>query len=319
MHAAQVLAFGQAPQYTTVPDLPTTASSSDDTLTIAVQAVGLHNLVRLRASGNHYSAQTVPHTLGVDGVGTISDGPRAGEKVFFNAIPIGRSFQDTIQISAQHVAPLASGADVVQVAALTNPALSSWMALRRRVRDVPKKFSVIILGATSASGRVAIPLLRFLGANRIVGVARNETALKKLDLEEIVVLQENASETVWGDAVKGVDIVLDYLMGEPALKLLEALPGGTRQRTQYVQIGNMAGSDFALPSMLLRSKDLVLSGSGIGSWLPPDISEELPELMQAMALVPKQDIRVEHLKEIEKVWGEKESRRIVFVTDNYTG
>ena len=47
------------------------------------------------------------------------------------------------------------------------------------------------------------------------------------------------------------------------------------------------------------------------------MQEEMPEMMKAMPLVPHEDLRVAHLKEITQVWGEKEKRRIVFVTDNY--
>jgi NADPH:quinone reductase-like Zn-dependent oxidoreductase len=83
----------------------------------------------------------------------------------------------------------------IQVAGLMNPAISSWMALRTRVKDLPKDFTVVVLGATSSSGRVAILLARSLGAGKVVGVARDAAKLAKLDLDQATVLDDEVSTT----------------------------------------------------------------------------------------------------------------------------
>lgn len=275
-------------------------------------------VVRHRAMGDHYSAKTVPHTLGTDGVGEIVSGPNSGKKAYFNALGINKSFQDVVNVLASDVSLLADGVNPVQIAALSNPAMSSWMAIRRRTIQLPKPFTALIIGVTSASGRVATALLRHHGAKKIIGLARNENAMKSLGLDATIVLREPAEQTDFGD-MSGIDVILDYLDGPVALAALTALPGGTGQRTQYLQIGSLAADSFELPAHLLRSKDLWLGGSGIGSWTQKDMQEEMPEMMKAMPMVPREDLRVARLKDVTQVWGEKERRRIVFVTDNYEG
>lgn len=64
MHAAQVTHWGSAPAYieTPTPELP---SRDSNLVQIKVVAAGLHQVVRARAraTGIHYSAKTLPHTL----------------------------------------------------------------------------------------------------------------------------------------------------------------------------------------------------------------------------------------------------------------
>ena len=60
-----------------------------------------------------------------------------------------------------------------------NPAMSSWVALRRRVPIQPGQ-SVLVLGATGNAGAMAVQVARRLGAGRVVGAGRDPGRLGAL-------------------------------------------------------------------------------------------------------------------------------------------
>ncbi len=57
-------------------------------------------------------------------------------------------------------------------AALANPGMSSWAALVERAH-LQRDETVLINGATGASGRLAIQISRHLGAGKIIAAGRN--------------------------------------------------------------------------------------------------------------------------------------------------
>jgi NADPH:quinone reductase-like Zn-dependent oxidoreductase len=61
----------------------------------------------------------------------------------------------------------------VKIAAAMNPAMSSWVGLRRRGPLEPGQ-SVLILGATGSADAMAIQVAKWLGAGRVVGAGRDE-------------------------------------------------------------------------------------------------------------------------------------------------
>ncbi|MCJ1394366.1 hypothetical protein MMC18_007244 [Xylographa bjoerkii] len=304
MHAAQVLEWGHAPQYTSV---PSPAPPSDPSLLqLKVLATGLHRVVRSRASGKHYSSTTLPHAVGIDGVGLTPD----GREVYFSSFASGGgSFSDMVTVPAEDTAPVPPNADRIKIAALVNPGLSSWMALRCRCENLPAAFTVLIMGVTSASGRLAVKVARALGAGRVVGVARDVGAMEALGLDGMVQLK-GPGETEWG-AVGGVDVVLDYVYGPPAVEFLKTLKRG--RRVQYVHIGSLSGElEIMLPGAVLRSTDLTIRGSGQGSFGGRELRREASGLVEAIGKFGEEKVRVCELKDVEKVWAES-GERVVFV------
>jgi D-arabinose 1-dehydrogenase-like Zn-dependent alcohol dehydrogenase len=65
------------------------------------------------------------------------------------------------------------------LAAAMNTAMSSWVALRRRVPIQPGQ-SVLVLGATGNAGAMAVRVARRLGAGRVVGAGRDPGRLAAL-------------------------------------------------------------------------------------------------------------------------------------------
>lgn len=306
MHAAQITQWGEAPQYIEVetPELP---SSDSNLIQIKVQAAGLHQVVRARAQGTHYSAKILPHTPGVDGVGTTT----SGKQVYFStfALPTG-SFTEVINMPKDDVAILPKGVDAVEVAAAMNPMLSSWMALRRRTTNLPANFSVLIVGATSASGTIAIDVARHLGASRVIGVARNLSALKGLGLDETIQMKDPVEQTDFSK-VGHVDVILDYVYGPVTAHLLGSLK--TTAPVQFVQIGTLGTPTMELTATILRSMNITMRGAGPGAWNMGDLRAELPAMAMATNSLRPLGVKVAKLSDVEKVWGEKTKERLVFV------
>jgi hypothetical protein len=81
--------------------------------------------------------------------------------------------------------------------------------------------------------------------------------------------------------------VLDFLWGAVAETAFRALAregfGEDHADIKYVQIGALAGAEAAVPSALLRSRKLTISGSGAGSVAAADIKAQIPAYIQLIA------------------------------------
>jgi NADPH:quinone reductase-like Zn-dependent oxidoreductase len=305
MHTALVTKWGEIPKYVEV-ETPLVPSPDSDLVQLKVIASGLHQVVKSRAEGTHYSAKTLPHVPGIDGVASTAE----GNHVYFSTIATGGSMSEVINVPKKATTPFPDGLDPVQAAAFLNPALSSWMAMRTRTFDLPKNFTVLIMGATTMSGTLAIPIVRSLGATKVIGLARNVAALEALDLDETIQLLEPAENTDFSK-LGDVDVILDYLWGPPSVHLFNQL--ASKVPVQYVQIGVMAGTEANLAAANLRSKNITIRGAGPGAWTFPQLVGEYGNILNALKSVKKQEVRVVKLADIEKVWNEKSAVRMVFV------
>ena len=189
------------------------------------------------------------------------------------------------------------------------------MALTARCENVPNDSTVLIMGATSASGRLAVPLARAFGARRVIGCARNEETLKTLGLDEYIVLQDSAESTDFSK-LGHVDVVLDYVYGPAAVHLLKSLK--CEGKVQYVHIGSLAAHsdrsalEISLPGSVLRSNDLSIRGSGLGAWDLQKVGKEIPALLEALSAVDHENMNVKKLADVETAWNKTENR-MVFV------
>lgn len=281
IHAAVVSSFDAPPRYGPF-DLP--APSGPDQALVDVLATGLHPRVRTGASGSHYtSTGKLPMVPGVDGVGRRED----GRLVYFVADDdlVGPMATRTV-IDTRRSVVLPDGADVVKIAAAMNPAMSAWVALRRRV-PIESGQSVLILGATGNAGRMAVQVAKRLGAGRVVGAGRDLTRLATLPglgADATVALTDDADATAasLAEAAAEVDLVVDYLWGRPAGDAIMALLRARADRGRalnWIQIGSMAGPTVELPSVALRSANFRLQGNGQGAVSTGAYLAELPSLI----------------------------------------
>lgn len=309
MYAAVVTDFAKPPTYQVFPD-PQPVNSTD--VVVEVIAAGLHPLVRSRASGTHYSSTgELPVVPGVDGVGRAPDGTLR----YFVASGTGSMAQHTM-IDLGRSVLLPADADPVAIAGAMNPAMSSWVALRRRATLHPGQ-TVVVLGATGSAGRLAVQVAKHLGARRVIGIGRDRrqlAALGELGADHVVALDEVSAELT---LLRTADIVLDYIWGQPAAELIAGIAAGRHDAAQsltWVQIGSMAGATADIPAAALRAMPLQIVGSGIGSVPAADMLAELPELaVQLSRGTLHTQTRAVPLTEVEQAWLQPENgQRVVF-------
>ena len=282
MKAAIVQGKGQTPVYGDFAEPVASAGESR----VSVTAAAISQLTRGRAAGVHYSSSgRFPFVAGVDGVGRLDDGRR----VYFvlPKAPFGAMAERTIVPSAQCLT-LPADLDDVTAAAIANPGMSSWAAYKERAR-LKAGETVLVNGATGASGRLAVQIARYLGAKKIIATGRNAEALKSVAaLGADVTINLTADEAALEEAFKaqfsaGIDVVIDYLWGASAERLLAAAAKAGREATpmRFVQVGSISGSDIKLPSAVLRSSAIELMGSGIGSISLERLARAIGELLHA--------------------------------------
>jgi hypothetical protein len=117
----------------------------------------------------------------------------------------------------------------------------------------------------------------------------------------------------------GVDVVLDYLWGTPAERLLEAISQkGLKKagaRIRFIQIGSIAGPAISLSAATLRSSGIELLGSGFGSASLDQLLKVIAEFFQQAANQPFQfQTKAAPLRDVEALWNttEAEGTRLVF-------
>jgi NADPH:quinone reductase-like Zn-dependent oxidoreductase len=280
MKAAVVSAFSAPPRYEEFPD---PAPAGDGEMIVDVLAAGLHPRVRSQADGSHYtSTGELPLVPGIDGVGRGADG-----LLRYFILPdtaLGAMAERTV-IDVRRSVVLPSASDPVAVAAGMNPAMSSWVALRQRVPFEAGQ-SVLVLGATGNAGQMAVQIARLLGAGQIIAAGRDAgrlAALPALGATGTVCLgaEPGTAAGGLGQAAADVDVVIDYLWGQPTAAAMAAIVTGRADRGKpltWIEIGSVAGRDAQIPSAALRAARLTIVGSGQGSVSAREYLAELPAL-----------------------------------------
>jgi len=286
MKAAVLYQAGEIPQYADFAEpIPT-----EQEQVIEVKAASIKNLDKMRAKGSHYDKhENYPAIVGVDGVGVLSDGTR----VYAGSAP-GMMGQKAL-INKNWYVPIPDGLDDVTAAALPNPAISAWLSLAYKGK-LKTGDTVMILGATGITGKLAVQIARHLGAGKIIAMGRNQEALNNLGADVTISLNQSDDEikqAIKAEAAKNpFDVIIDYLWGKPAELLLNTLAGHDLNATiehvtRYVQVGEMAGSTINLPAAILRSTAIELTGAGGGGISKEVIgkiqTEILPEVFKLAA------------------------------------
>lgn len=310
MKVARVTAWGSPPEYISAPDLP---PPSPTQLQLRVVAVGVPRAVRGRASGQHPSAKgaALPFDPSIDGVGRDD---ATGELYFINSLA-APLFAERANVERSQLMKLPAGADPVAIAGLSNPTGSSYMALRCRAIGGCAGRTVAILGATSASGRIAAMVARQLGATRVIGLARNEATLAAVEgLDVRVCLQD---PLIIPNDLGPVHIVIDYVGGPAAVQLLQALQPPPGENLQYIVVGGLAGYEqMDLPMRLINVKPIILMGSGKGSLSQADFDREMPGLVNTLAKMGRTlDVLPVPMADIQSVWDSEgvQTKRMVIV------
>jgi NADPH:quinone reductase-like Zn-dependent oxidoreductase len=295
--------------------------------TIAVSAAALNHLARSRAAGTHYSVTSdFPFIAGVDGIGRLDN----GQRVYFMLprAPFGSMAEYSV-VKSSYCVPVPEELDDITAAAIANPGMSSWVALKERA-GMKGGETVLINGATGASGRLAVQIAKYLDAEKIIGIGRNASTMRSLHslgadatislLQSPSEFKEELDRHLNGS---GIDIVVDYLWGSSAELLLGAVAtlGGNRTPTQYIQVGGMSGPTITLPSAVLRSSTIEIKGSGLKSVPTHCFINAIDSLFRATVStkfeISTQSVR---LSDVKEAWSTNSSKaRTVFTIGEAAG
>ena len=319
MKAAVIHELGKPPRYEEFAE-PT---AGKDEVIVRVRAASLKAVDKQLASGSHFaSPRELPVICGTDGIGDLADGTR----VFFGGPrrPFGAMAKRTVAPAA-FCFPVPDSLDDATAAALPNPGVSAWLVLSQRAK-IAKGETVLILGATGVTGKLAAQIAKLLGAGRVIAAGRNAKALEKLlQLGADATIQLNQPDDdlrkafVQEAGVGGFNVVIDYVWGRPTEVLLAAITrpefAVINSETRLVQVGESAGPNISLPAAVLRSTALTILGTaGI-----PSRDVLVAAMQQVMDWGAKGALQIETesvpLSDIERAWQRPESggRRLVVI------
>jgi len=309
MKAAVIYQKGGLPQYI---DFPEPAVQNDDEVLVTVKAVAIKHFDKGVAAGSHYSSEAPKdngRVIGGDGVCLLADGTRV------YSLGVSGMLAEKATIRKGYTVPVPNGLDDATAAALPNGVMGAAMGLKFKA-DIQPGDVVLINGATGFTGRIAVQIAKYYGAKKVIVTGRNQQSLDDLLLlgadEIISVLQDDESFKAQITAVHQttpIDIIIDYLWGHTAEMILACIKGdgSFTNKIRYVSIGSMSGDLIQLSAANLRSVDLQLTGSGLGSWSKQQVGQLinniLPEMFQ-LATLGKLKIETTQVKlaDIAELW-----------------
>ncbi|SFE32723.1 quinone oxidoreductase family protein [Spirosoma endophyticum] len=290
MKAAIMHPQGGGPRYA---EMPNPTVSNEDQVLLTLKAAAIKHIDRGQASGNHYSADPQSagqaKIIGGDGVGVLADGTRV------YAMGVSGMVAQQAVVEKDRMVIVPNELNDALAAALPNGVIGSAMGLRFRARMQAGEV-VLINGATGFTGRLAVQLAKHYGAKRVIATGRNPSSLQELlslGADEVIsVDQPDADFLAQLRAIHSgtpVDVIVDYLWGRSAELLLASLKGkgAFTHPVRFVSIGSVTGDKVQLSAENLRSVNLQLSGSGLGSWTRQEVvqlfREILPDMFQLAA------------------------------------
>jgi NADPH:quinone reductase-like Zn-dependent oxidoreductase len=316
MKAAIIEQAGRPPVFGNFAEPGSTAGAS----VVRVSAASISHVTKSRASGAHYSADGgLPLVPGIDGVGVDEHGRR----VYFilPRAPYGAMAERSL-VDERRCIVLPDGLSDVDAAAMAIPGMSSWAAFVERAR-LRAGETVLVNGATGASGRLAVQIAKHLGARKVIATGRDSATfdeLRSLGADVAISLtsdRETLAQAFEREFAQGVDVVLDYVWGPTAEALIvaAATAGPEAVPIRFVQIGAISGADITLPGAALRSSALQLMGSGIGSIPQPRLLAAIRGVLEAAPSAGfKVATRVSPLADVATAWDAGDARtRIVLV------
>ncbi|KRT14881.1 alcohol dehydrogenase [Pedobacter ginsenosidimutans] len=320
MKAAVMYQKGELPQYV---EFEQPVAQNDHEILVCVKAVAIKHFDKGKAAGTHYSSDAPKATgrvIGGDGVCLLEDGTRV------YGMGVSGMLAEKATIEKSRMVKLPEGLSDATAAALANAVIGSAMALRFKAAIQPGDV-VLINGATGFTGMVAVQIAKHYGAAKVIATGRNVQSLQNLltlGADEIIeITTDNSaflSQVKQSHQEKPIDVIIDYLWGRTAELLLSSLmgQGSFTNKVRFVSVGSMAGDLIQLSAANLRSVDLRLTGSGLGSWSKEQVgllfTEILPQMFQLAAdgKLKVETIEVK-LADISSLWNLKvaDGKRLV--------
>jgi NADPH:quinone reductase-like Zn-dependent oxidoreductase len=310
-HGAVLRRLGDTPRYE---PFPAPVAGADEVV-VTVTAAALKPSDRWMAAGVHYAPPAFPAIVGLDGVGRLGDGTRVA---FFGPVPPYGGMAERTLVRRGRWFRVPDGVDDTIAAAVLNPGGAAWKTIVWE-GEVSAGQTVLVLGATGMSGRIAAQLATARGA-RVVAAGRDRRVLDDLLTRGVdTVLRVDRPHDELADAIAAegpYDLVADYLWGAPAEAALAALPRTGSAAVRYVLVGMSAGPTASVPATALRGAPVRLAGSGVdGTASIADAAAGYVDILRRVAAGEiVVDVERAPLADVESVWAAPSAgRRTVFV------
>ncbi|MFI5372125.1 MAG: zinc-binding dehydrogenase [Candidatus Eisenbacteria bacterium] len=283
-----------------------------DEVVVSVRACGMNHLDLWVRSGSLGLEVEMPHILGCDVVGVaakVGDGVRhvkPGDKVLVLPVLscgvchaclagddhlcrhydlVGRrkngGYAEQVAVPGRNCLPYPEPMKFEEAATLPVVALTAYHMLVTRAALRPGE-DVLVIGAGSGVGSVAVQLARALGA-RVIATAGNAAKLERareLGAHEVIdhSTQDIATEVRRMTGKKGVEVVFEHVGG----KVFESAIGSLARNGRLVTCGATIGSQVTLDINVLFGRHLTLLGSWMG---------RRSELLDVLEFVKRGEIR----------------------------
>ncbi len=239
----------------------TTPQPGTGEVLIRTRAAGVNRPDIFQRQGLYPPPPGAPATLGLEVAGeivSVGDGVtrwRVGDEV--TALIGGGGYAEYALADARHTLPIPAGSGWAQASALPETAFTVFANVVEHGQLKPGE-TILIHGATSGVGVMAIQLAKALGA-RVIATGRGSgKAAEALKVGADISIDTTQQDfTAIAQDAGGADVVLDMVAGPYFQKNLETLRAGGR----LVHIAFQAGARVELPIPLIMQKRLIITGS----------------------------------------------------------
>lgn len=283
MRVVRIPTTGEGPELAEL----TPPSRGPDELLVEITACSLNPVDIAISTGRFYGGSPpTPYVPGCEGVGRVIEGSRpAGTRVWVQGQGIGTSCDGTlaelVAVPESAAFNVPDGVSDTVACALGVAGLAGWLPLSWRL-PIREGDRVLVLGATSTVGLVAVQAARLLGAERIVAVGRRIDRLQVaasrgadavIQLDKVEDLEQ---EFLAAFADDRLTYVVDTLWGPPLVAALGAASQGVR----VAQIGQSASLEATIPSNYVRGRSAEIVGFGIFNVSAAVLSREYAKLLE---------------------------------------
>ena len=275
-------------------EMPMPAVGADEVL-VRVKACALNHLDIWIRQGSPAYPMPLPHISGsdiagvVEQIGSHAEGVAEGDRVFVSpGVGCGRceqcfagrdnmcrsygligamchgGYAEYVTVPARNVFPIPGALTFEQAAAFPLVSVTAWHMLFTLANLQPGE-DVLIMGAGSGVGHIAIQMAKLAGARVVTTVGSDDkiAKAKAIGADDVI---NHTSEKV-NERVRelthrrGVDVVIEHIGPEVWAQCVDSLAKGGR----LITCGATTGADVALNLRYVYSRQLTIKGSYMGS------------------------------------------------------
>jgi NADPH:quinone reductase len=297
MRAAVITELGRPPE---LADRPEPAGEA----IYEIAAVSLNPIDINVGAGRYFGGHPeLPYVAGCEGVGRSPDGTRV--YLFNDGLGLARDglLAERAGAPADLGIPLPEVVSDEIATSCGIAGMAGWMPVAWRA-PVRKDDRVLVLGATSTVGLIAVQAAKLLGATHVVAAGRNPKRLERaaeLGADATVNIEQDDLVTAFREATggEGPTYIVDTLWGPPAAAAIQAAAPDWRM----VQVGQSAGAEASLASAAVRGKMGELYGYTDFAVPKDDFREQYLRLVgHAAAGEITFDIETYPLEQVAEAW-----------------